>query len=110
MTLAPTSEEPGFIRVDCPSCGNDEQWLKCDECGESDHFSLAPDGFSCACGASYGHARCSCGESVPPRHLSAVPYDKGPLSLASLEVAWGRVALLGIALIAVVGGILYAVL
>ncbi len=101
------SPEPGFVHVLCNACGNNEVWLSCNSCGKSDHFQLATDGaIACDCSATYSHATCLCGTQVPPEgKLEFVPFDKGPMHLADLEVAWGRVAILSVIAIAALGGL-----
>lgn len=94
-------EDRGFVRLQCPKCGRADQWLRCEKCGKSDHFLLAGGAVGCDCGASYDHGRCACGERVPGTALVAVAWQDGPRQLADLEIAWGRVAALGV--VAVVG-------
>jgi len=101
MTHSPS--DPGFIRVDCKSCNNPDVWFRCDQCGKSDHFSLGESAVSCDCGASYTAGNCTCGQAVPFEQLVFVPFDKGPVTLADLEVAWGRVAALGVGVIGLIG-------
>jgi hypothetical protein len=105
----PTPSDDGFIHVRCNACGNPDVWLKCEKCAKSDHFRLEGAGVRCACGASYGHATCLCGERVPPAgKLEFVAWDQGPKALADLEIAWGRVAGLAILALAAVAGLAWA--
>ncbi|MEZ4318515.1 MAG: hypothetical protein R3F61_13465 [Myxococcota bacterium] len=100
MTQA--APEPGFIRVDCPSCRNPDVWFRCDECGKSDHFTLTDGVVRCTCGAKYDRGNCTCGQVVPAENLRFVAFDAGPMALADLEVAWGRVAALGAVVVGLV--------
>lgn len=93
--------EPGFIRVDCPSCNSKDVWFKCNECGKSDYFTVGDAQIACRCGATYDSGVCTCGATVPFEHLVAVSHQDGPLGLADLEVAWGRVGLLVLGLVLV---------
>lgn len=104
-----TSIDRGFIRVDCPACGNPDVWFTCNSCGKSDHFALHADHVDCDCSARYDHGTCTCGETVPFDRLRFVAYDEGPLALADLEVAWGRVVAVAIVVLAALAGITYAV-
>ncbi|MBN2800046.1 MAG: hypothetical protein JXX28_12955 [Deltaproteobacteria bacterium] len=104
------SDEPGFVRVACPTCGSGDVWLRCDQCGVSDNFSLTGEGVRCGCGAAYQHAVCTCGAQVGVDHLLAVPYDKGPLALAQTEVAWGRVVTLLVVMLSLMGGLAWVAL
>lgn len=92
--MTETAPEPGFVRVDCPACKNPDVWFKCDACKKSDHFLLADGVAKCDCGATYEHGHCTCGTVVNAENLVFVPFDKGPMALADLEIAWGRVAAL----------------
>lgn len=92
------------MRVDCPSCSARDVFLKCDQCGRQALFALSPEGVTCRCGASYSHASCSCGAQVPPEHLVAVPFDQGPLVASEMEVDPVRAGLMVLALLAVAGG------
>lgn len=80
--------------MDCPTCRNPDVWFRCNQCQKSDHFLLADGVASCDCGARYAHGSCTCGASVGPEGLVFVPFDQGPMALADLEIAWGRVAAL----------------
>lgn len=93
--------EPGFIRVECTACNSPDVWFKCNECGKSDYFTAGETQVSCRCGATYDSGVCTCGATVPFEQLVAVPATEGPLALADLEVAWGRVGLLVLGLVAV---------
>lgn len=105
----PDSSERGFIRVGCTSCSNPDVWFTCNTCSKSDHFAKHEAHVSCDCGASYDHGTCTCGSSVPFTDLVFVDAASGPLALADLEVAWGRVAVLGVVVALVLGGVTYAV-
>jgi hypothetical protein len=96
------SDERGFIRVDCPACKNPDVWFRCNGCGKSDQFLLAGGEVSCACSARYTHGNCTCGATVPVDGLRFVPFEKGPMALADLEIHWGRVAVLGTTVVAVI--------
>jgi hypothetical protein len=100
----------GFIRVDCLACKNPDVWFKCDQCGKSDHFAFDGTTVQCDCGASYSHGQCTCGETAPPDRLRFVDAAEGPLALADLEIAWGRVATLGVVLAVLVAIIALAVM
>lgn len=93
--------EPGFIRVDCPSCNSDDVWFKCNACEKSDYFTAGDGQVRCRCGATYDSGVCTCGTTVPFERLVPVSHAEGPLALADLEVAWGRVGLLVLGLIVV---------
>lgn len=108
--MSETTPDRGFIRVDCQTCGNPDVWFSCNTCKKSDHFALHPEHVDCSCGATYTHGTCTCGASVPLEQLRFVAYDEGPLALADLEVAWGRVALLVVGVLVLVGGIAFALL
>lgn len=104
------SSEPGFIRVVCTACNNDDVWFKCNACGKSDTFTMKEQQVVCTCGETYSSGICTCGTSVPFPQLQRVPFDQGPMALAELEVAWGRVGLLALGVILVVGAIAYVAL
>lgn len=103
MTTAPA--ETGFIRVACQKCKNDDVWFKCNGCGKSDHFHVSDEAVHCDCGESYDRGNCTCGNEVPFADLQFVDGDAGPLALADLEVAWGRVAALVGVVVVLVGGV-----
>lgn len=105
----PDSSERGFIRVACTSCSNPDVWFTCNTCSKSDHFALHEAHVACDCGATYGHGTCTCGESVPFTDLVFVDATEGPLALADLEVAWGRVAGFAVVALLVLAGVTYAV-
>lgn len=101
--------DPGvFVKVACPSCGRDDVFLKCDQCGRQSLFSLGAELVTCRCGAEYGHAVCACGERVPAPQLVAVPFEEGPLVPGEVEIDPARVVLLGFLavgfLVALAGG------
>lgn len=96
-----TTPETGFIHVHCSSCKDPNVWFTCNSCGKSDRFTLTDGIVICDCSAMYDRGVCTCGAEVPSSGLSFVDYDQGPLALADIEVAWGRV----IALVLVLGGI-----
>ena len=97
----PPLDDCGFIRVP------DVQplWMKCDQCGKSDHFWLAETQVLCRCGARYDHAIRPDGQQIPVDQLQVVPFREGPIQLADLEwdpirlgiILAGAVALLGAA-------------
>ena len=93
--------EPGFIRVDCAACSAPDVWFKCNQCGKSDYFVLGDGKVTCRCGASYDSGVCTCGATVPFERLHAVSHQEGPLALADLEVAWGRIGLIVLGLLVV---------
>ena len=92
----------GFVRVDCAACKNPDVWFKCDQCGKSDHFLIADGKATCTCGAVYRSGNCTCGEGVPFENLQFVPFEQGPMALADMEIAWGRVV--GLVLVLVLLG------
>ncbi len=114
MSEAPAQTTPaasrGFIRVACPACDNPDVWFKCDQCGKSDHFAFDGSTVDCDCGATYTHGQCTCGETAPPDRLRFVDASEGPLALADLEIAWGRIATLGVVLVVLVGILAFAVM
>lgn len=62
-------------------------------------------GVRCRCGATYGHATCLCGASVPPTGaLQFVRWEDGPKALADMEIAWGRVGVLAVVVVTSLGG------
>ena len=95
----------GFVRVDCAACKNPDVWFKCDQCGKSDHFLLTDDRATCTCGAIYQSGNCTCGESVPFEGLVFVPFEQGPMALADMEVAWGRVIGLVVVVALLIGAV-----
>jgi hypothetical protein len=97
-----TTTSTGFIHVHCATCSDPNVWFTCNSCGKSDHFELNDGVVVCDCSAVYDRGTCTCGAEVPASGLSFVENDKGPLALADVEVAWGRV----IALVLVLGGII----
>ncbi|MCB9760008.1 MAG: hypothetical protein H6739_09265 [Alphaproteobacteria bacterium] len=100
----PDLDQRGFVKVACASCGRDDVWLRCDGCQKSDHFLFDGQVATCACGATYDHATCLCGETVPADRLAFTPFDQGPMALADLEWDPTRIVILaGIALL-LVGG------
>ena len=103
VPMTQPAPQPGFVRVDCQACKNTDVWFRCDSCGKSDHFALEGGVATCDCGATYDRGNCTCGQTVPGENLVFVPFDKGPMTLADLEVAWGRIALLVGGLVIVVG-------
>jgi hypothetical protein len=102
-----TLNDHGFIRVHCDTCANPDVWLKCDQCTKSTNFLLEEDRFRCHCGATYGHAVCTCGAQVGRQGLTFVPFDEGPLSLTDLSISWTRVAVLLTGLAGLAWGIWY---
>ncbi|MCB9673968.1 MAG: hypothetical protein H6737_02570 [Alphaproteobacteria bacterium] len=100
--MTETAPEPGFVRVDCQVCKNPDVWFRCNACGRSDHFTVSGGIVRCDCGQTYDRGNCTCGETVPFDGLRFVPFDQGPMALADLEVAWGRVAALGVGLVGIV--------
>ena len=82
-----------FIRVEC-ACGRPEVFLKCERCARQSLFALSSDGVSCACGATYSHGVCACGEEVHPPGLVAVPFEEGPIVASEYEFDPRRVTLL----------------
>jgi ribosomal protein S27E len=103
MTSSP--DDGVFVRVGCPSCGRDDIFLKCDQCGRQSLFALSAEGVACSCGATYGHALCSCGEQVGPEHLVAVPFEEGPLVASEVELDPKRLVALGALVVAVLGAV-----
>lgn len=97
------SDERGFIRVDCAACNNPDVWFRCNACQKSDGFLLADGVASCACGATYQSGNCTCGAVVPGDRLRFVPFAQGPMALADLEIAWGRVAALAAGALGLIG-------
>lgn len=97
-----TTTNTGFIHVHCATCSDPNVWFTCNACGKSDHFALNEGVVTCDCSAVYDRGTCTCGAEVPGTGLSFVAFDKGPLALADVQVAWGRV----IALVLVLGGII----
>jgi len=90
-------DDRGFVQVLCSTCNDPAVWLRCNQCDKSDHFLLADGVVSCSCGATYAFATCLCSAQVPPAGtLQAVPFAKGPRHLADLELAWGRLAAIGV--------------
>jgi len=87
-------QDHGFIRVHCDTCANDDVWLKCESCAKSTNFLLGDDDVTCHCGATYGHAVCTCGARVGRPGLHFVRFEEGPVALTDFEVSWPRVALL----------------
>jgi hypothetical protein len=79
----PDLDDRGFIRV--KATAEPDLWLRCDQCGKSDHFLLA-DKVACLCGATYDHARTPGGEEVGLDRLTFVRFTEGPLRLADLEL------------------------
>jgi len=105
--MSSASDDGVFVRVACPSCGRDDVFLKCDQCGRQSLFALDAQGVRCRCEATYSHALCSCGEQVPPEHLVAVPFEEGPLVASEVELDPTRlvlVAVAGLGLIGLLGG------
>ena len=100
MSTAPT----GFVRVPCSSCGRTDVWLTCNSCGRSDYFAVAEGIVVCECSATYDHAVCTCGSSVPGAELLAVGAQDGPIALADTEWAWGRIAAM-VALLVTAAGV-----
>lgn len=108
MTTAPSLS--GYIRVACPACDDPNVWFTCNECSRSDHFVLDEGIVRCDCGAVYDRGTCTCGTEVAGAHLIAVAHDKGPLALADLQIAWGRIAVIVLILVAgVIAGSWYLV-
>ena len=103
------SSEPGFIRVACTACNNPDVWFKCNGCGKSDRFAMREQQVVCTCGETYASGICTCGQTVPFAQLQRVDFDKGPMALADLEVAWGRVAGIVVGLVLVLGSVGYLV-
>ena len=99
--MSTSLSDRGFIRVDCNSCKNPDVWFRCDSCKRSDHFLFADGKASCDCGATYDRGNCTCGNTVPSEGLKFVEFEKGPMALAELEVAWGRLAALVIGVLIV---------
>lgn len=97
------ADEPGFVHVDCSACNAPDVWLQCDACKRRGGFTFGTDGFSCACGATYGHAVCLCGARVSVAHLRPVAFEKGPIGMGDLEIDWRKVAVLVTAGAGVVG-------
>lgn len=89
-----TTPSIGFIRVDCTACSDPNVWFTCNSCGKSDHFTLDGGIVTCDCSAVYDRGTCTCGAEVSGENLSFVDYDKGPIALADVQIAWGRVAAL----------------
>ena len=103
--MSDPTPDRGFVRVACPACGNGNVWFTCNQCKKSDHFAMHADHVDCDCGATYSHGTCTCGADVGLSDLVFVAYDEGPLALADLEIAWGRVAVLALVVLAVLAGI-----
>lgn len=99
----------GFVRVDCSQCKNPDVWFKCDSCTKSDHFLVTDGMASCDCGATYDRGTCTCGNTVPSEGLVFVRFEEGPMALAELEIAWGRVAALGGVALAALGGVAWMI-
>ena len=110
LPMSEASPDRGFIRVDCPACRNPDVWFTCNACKKSDHFAMHADHVACDCGQRYDHGTCTCGATVPFDGLRFVAWDQGPMSLADLEVAWGRVAGLAVVAVLVLAGITWAML
>ena len=104
-----TLQDHGVIRVHCDACASDDVWLKCDTCAKSANFLLGDEGFTCHCGASYGHAVCTCGARVGREGLAFVPFEEGPASLADFEISWPRVGILVASLAGIGLGLWYFV-
>lgn len=103
----PPIERLGFVRV--PAQGEKaETWLQCNTCQRRERFWIEEERVRCACGAAYDHAAVE-GGKVAVSELTWVPFDKGPVQLAELEVDWRRIAALLLVLALAVGGI-YALL
>lgn len=96
--MEPTDSGPEgtFLRLDCTACDQPDTWARCDACGRQALFRLHEGGFTCGCGASYDHVRCSCGAVVPPEQLVAVPLEEGPLVWSELEPDWARIGVLAV--------------
>ncbi|HHO51431.1 MAG TPA: hypothetical protein ENK18_11285 [Deltaproteobacteria bacterium] len=104
--MEPTAAREGtFLRLRCAACARPGSWARCDACGRQALFALHPDGFSCGCGASYDHVRCSCGAVVTPERLVAVPLEEGPLVWSELEPDWRRIGALGLVGLGLVGAL-----
>ena len=97
--MSDSSNDRGFVRVGCTQCNDDNVWFTCNTCNKSDHFLFSGGVASCECGATYDHGTCTCGATVQASDLSFVPFEKGPMALADLEYAWGRMALIAAVLL-----------
>lgn len=102
-TEAPPPGERGFIRV---GSSQPPLWLRCEACARSDDFWL-DQGVHCACGARYDHALRPDGARVERADLHFVPFDQGPIELASMEWDWTRVALVAVAVVGTISILTY---
>lgn len=96
----PPLETCGFIQVP----GDPPLWMKCETCQHADHFWL-DQVVRCRCGARYDHARRPDGGTVPLERLRFVEFKKGPASLQDTELDPRRLALLGLVLVSILGGL-----
>ena len=103
----PPIERLGFVRVP-PQGESAETWLKCNACQKRERFWIASDRVRCSCGAVYDHA--AVGEvQVSVSELRWVPFEKGPVELAEMELDWRRIAAL-LVLLALAAGSVFALL
>lgn len=80
--------------------------MRCETCSRSDDFWLDPF-VHCACGARYDHALRPDGSRVDLGGLRFVPFDQGPMELASMEWDWTSVALVSVAAVGIVSILTY---
>jgi hypothetical protein len=99
----PPIERLGFVRVP-PQGESAETWLQCNACQKRERFWIEADRVRCSCGAAYDHAAVDGGQ-VSVSDLSWVPFDKGPVELAEMELDWRRIAALLLVLSLAAGGI-----
>ena len=102
-TEAPPQGERGFVRV---GASEPALWMRCEGCARADDFWLNQV-VCCACGARYDHALRPDGSRVDMEGLRFVPFDQGPMDLASMEWDWTRVSLIGIVVVGTVSILLY---
>lgn len=107
ITSPELTERHGFVRADCEACKNPDVWLTCNTCKKSDRFVREEKRVVCACGAVYDHAVCTCAKNVPGERLRWVAFDKGPAALAEWEIDKARVAVLAVAGLALIGGLVW---
>ncbi|MFT5587368.1 MAG: hypothetical protein ACI9VR_004977 [Cognaticolwellia sp.] len=103
----PPIDRLGFVRVP-PQGGSAETWLQCNACQKRERFWIEADRVRCSCGAAYDHAAVE-QVQVPVSELSWVPFDKGPVQLAEMEVDWRRIGAL-LLVLALAAGVISALL
>ena len=105
MAATPKLTDRGFVHVHCTSCNNKDVWLRCQTCNKADQFLLEAGTVYCQCDANYQFATCLCEVQVPPNGtLEFVPFEKGPITLADMEVDWTRVGVLGVVVLTILTG------